>query len=132
MSASENTQVDNNRKVTFQKPMNPNTVFLKLVELNEEQKVKGFYQQLQVGEPVEGILEKVGTNKFGKAEYTLAELNSERKLVLATAGNLAFKIKDKGIKIGDAVQITYNGKNKATTGEYKGTAMHNFTVLGEA
>ncbi len=111
---------------------NGNELFAKLKPLTEEQETKGYYLEIKVGDSIEGTLTSVGVNKFGKEEYRITPFDGGQAVVLANAGNLAYRIKEKGINIGDAVQITYNGKTPMASGKYKGTPAHNFTVLGEA
>ena len=109
-----------------------NELFAKLKPLTEEQAGKGYYLEVKEGDSIEGVLTAIGVNKFGKEEYRIDTFTTGKTVILANAGNLAYKMKEKGINIGDAVQITYNGKTPMSSGKYKGTPAHNFTVLGEA
>ncbi len=109
-----------------------NELFAKLKPLTEEQEAKGYYMEIKVGDSIEGTLTATGINKFGKEEYRITPFDGGQTVVLANAGNLAYRLKEKGINIGDAVQITYNGKTPMASGKYKGVPAHNFTVLGEA
>ncbi len=108
-----------------------NELFIKLKPLTDEQKSKGYYQELTVGGAIEGTLTAVGVNKFGKDEYRIAAFTDGKTFVIANAGNLAYRLKEKGINVGDAVRIEYNGKTPMSSGKYKGTPAHNFNVLGE-
>jgi hypothetical protein len=109
-----------------------NAVYVKLTPLNEEQTTKGNYLSLDKGGSIEGILVGTGVNKYGKDEYKIQRFTDNKTLVIANAGNLKYKMTDKGINVGDAVRITYNGKTPMSSGKYKGTPAHNFTVAGEA
>jgi hypothetical protein len=111
---------------------NGNELFAKLKPLTEEQAEKGYYLEIKAGDVVEGILASVGVNKFGKEEYRIDSFTGGKTVVLANAGNLAYRIKEKNIAIGDALRITYNGKTPMASGKYKGTPAHNFSVVGEA
>lgn len=117
--------------VKFQEPQS-NSVFLKLNPLKEEQEGKEHYRQLQIGDAIEGTLVESRVNKFQKQEYVIRPFDGTKDLVLAQAGNLTFRLKEKNINIGDAVRITYNGKNPMQSGQFKGTMAHNFSVQGEA
>lgn len=76
---------------------------------------------------IEGVLSGVTKNKFGKKEFEL-KLTNGKKFFLTQSGNLAYRLKDAGVKIGDAVSITYNGKTPMSNGPFKGTPAHNFDV----
>lgn len=109
-----------------------NSLFAKLKPLTDEQKSKGYYFELKAGDAVEGVIAGTEVNKFGKLEYRITSFKDGKTIVLANAGNLQRRIEDKGLTVGDAIRIEYNGKKPMKSGQYKGTLAHNFTVLGEA
>ncbi len=109
-----------------------NEVYVKTKELTEEQASRGFYLSLGTGDSIEGILTGSRVNKFGKQEFLIEQFVTGKILVVTNQGNLAARIKDAGINVGDALKITYNGKVPMTSGKFKGTPAHNFKVVGEA
>lgn len=109
--------------------------FIKLKPLNDEQKEKGFYRQLEEGQAIEGILKKAGpiTSKFGtKNQYVIEEFVTGANVVIEQAGNLTARLEGKNVKVGDAVQINYLGKSPLKSGPFAGTPAHNFRVETEA
>lgn len=127
--------MNENATVTFESPAAGNEVYVKLGALKPEQEGKDYYKCLSTGDAIEGILEgtRLSTGKYpGRTEYLIKPFTGEKTLVIAQSGNLTARIAAKGIEPGDAVRIVYNGKNVAKSGKFAGTAMHNFTVLGEA
>ena len=113
----------------------PLETYVKLKPLTDEQASKGYYQSINEGGSIEGYLRgtRLSTGKYaGKLEYVIESLDGSKTWVIANAGNLKASITRKGIEIGDALRITYRGKQVAKTGPFAGTAMHNFSVVGEA
>lgn len=112
-----------------------NEIYVKLGSLKDNQIGKDYYLLLADGDAIEGILEgtRLSTGKYpGRNEFLIRPFTGDKLMVLAQAGNLGARMTAKGIGNGDAVRIVYNGKNVAAKGKFAGTAMHNFTVLGEA
>jgi hypothetical protein len=56
--------------------------------------------------------------------------------IINSAGNLEYRVgkamKEKGLAEGRAIQVTYLGQVKMSTGDYAGTMAHNFSVEAEA
>jgi hypothetical protein len=83
--------------------------------------------QLEQGGTIDGVLTSVTKNKFGKKEFEITTVDGT-KTYIVQAGNLEYRMKDAGVKIGTAVEITYNGKTPMESGPFKGTPAHNFSV----
>jgi hypothetical protein len=122
------------REIKFESPNNSNEVYVKLKELTPAQAEGGRCMVLQTGSSIEGFLKgtRLSTGKYpGRTEFLIESLDGSQVFVINKAGNLGKAIERKGINVGDALQIVYRGKSKATTGQWAGTDMHNFSVYGE-
>lgn len=111
-----------------------NEVYVKMNELTEEQKAKGYYVSI-ANTAIQGIYKgtRLSTGKYpGATEHLLEALDGSGKVfVIKQAGNLGARLKDKNVAVDQAVQITYKGKQAAKGGKYAGTLMHRFTVQTE-
>lgn len=90
---------------------------------------------LKVGDSIEGRIKEVrasqGPKSRGKPEYVISSFDGATNYVLTQSGNLTYRINAKGLKTGDAIAIIYKGKSKIAKGNYAGTEVNNFAVLGE-
>lgn len=126
------------KTVTFEQEnsANSNEVYVKTNALTDEQKGKGYYVSISEQGNIQGFYKgtRLSTGKYpGATEHLIESLDGSGKvMVLKQAGNLGARLKDKNVQVGDAVQITYKGKQPAKGGKYAGTAMHRFTVQTEA
>lgn len=68
-----------------------------------------------------------------KLDYKIRLQNGDLAIV-NVAGNLKYRMDqaiEKGLQVGDIVQISYLGKTPMTSGKYKGTPAHSFDVAIE-
>lgn len=105
-----------------------NRTFIKLRELKDAEKDKGYYKSLSKGETITGVYTGSAENIYKKQDYTIRQENGE-EVVIASAGNLGSRMSQ--VPVGSYVEITYKGTNPLKTGPFKGTAAHNFEVMFE-
>lgn len=105
-----------------------NRWFIKLRDLKDAEKEKGYYKSLNKGETITGVYTGSAENIYKKQDYTIRQSNGE-EVVLASAGNLGARMSQ--VPVGSYVEITYKGTNALKTGPFKGTQAHNFDVLFE-
>lgn len=104
-------------------------MYAKTGDLTEAQTEKAIYKSIQPGDAIEGVLEAIGTDtKYGKPEYSIRLFSDSSLLVISGSGNLPARLAAQNVKVGDPVQLNYNGKVPMKSGKYKGTPAHNWRV----
>lgn len=83
-------------------------------------------KNLMEGDTVTGAFVRSEPNKFKGQNYVLRTANGIE--VLNGCGSLTGQINDAGVKEGDILKVTYEGKITLTKGDYKGKEAHQYSV----
>lgn len=97
------------------------------------------WKEWAIGDSVEGVLQKISEDQFGKPNYALkvveckfedsdAEIEVGKTLTLNSNGALDYAV-NQGINIGDTFKVIYMGEDVMAKGKYKGKKFHKLQVL---
>jgi hypothetical protein len=113
------------KEVKFVNPGSENTGSVKFVRASQIENPGVVAEGIYVGTlPNKFVPEK---NDF-KIESLEADKDGNKEITIVNqAGNLGYKMSL--VKVGDLIQIKYNGKIKAEKGKAAGKMVHNFEVL---